>query len=188
MVSYLMYARAASRCCRTLLMSQSSAFDAMFSHDSKESLTGQIELSDSTPEAVEAMVSYLRHAQIPPNMDDHVFDIVRLAGRYLIDPLVRACENVMNRILGASNAVRILIAIDQHQLNTELREIVTDFMKDNIVEIMKEADWKLFMSEYPGLVNEFIIDLAEERKRLSEEVKEHRQEQENEDSDDMSSD
>ena len=121
-------------------------------------------------------------------MDEHVFDVVQLAGRYLIDPLVRACENVMNRILGVSNAVRILIAIDQHQLNTELREIVTDFMKDNIVEIMKEADWKLFMSEYPGLVNEFIIDLAEERKRLSEEVKEQRQEQENEDSDDMSSD
>ena len=193
-----------SRCSRTLLMSQSSAFDAMFSHDSKESLTGQIELSDSTPEAVEAMVSYLMYARIPEDMDEHVFDIVRLAGRYLIDPLVRACENVMNRILGVSNAVRIFIAIDQHQLNAELREIVTDFMKDHIAEIMKEADWKLFMSEYPSLVNEFIIDLAEERKRLSEEVKEQRhhphhhhhhhqvkeqrQEEENEDSDDMSSD
>ena len=176
-----------SRCCKTLLASQSAAFDAMFSHDSKESLTGQIELADSTPEAVEAMVSYLKLARIPSDMDDHVFDIVRLAGRYLIDPLVRACENVMNRILGASNAVRILIAIDQHQLNTELREIVTDFMKDNIVEIMQQEDWKLFMREYPSLVNDFIMDLAEERKRLSEEVKEQRQEQENEDSDDMSS-
>lgn len=172
------------KCAKVLLASQSAAFDAMFSHESKESLTGQVELEESTPHAVGAMLSYLKCARIPTNMEEHVFDIVSLAGRYLMDPLVRACENVMNDMLTVETAVRTLIAIDQHQLNTELREIVTDFMKDNISQIMKEADWKLFMSEYPNLVNEFIMDLAEERKRLADEVKEKR-EQDNEDSDDQ---
>ena len=175
------------KCAKILLVSQSAAFDAMFSHESKESLTGQIELEDSTPEAVAAMICYLKSARIPTNIEEHVFDIVRLAGRYLIDPLVRACENVMNSTLVVENAVQIYISIDQHQLNTELREIVSDFMKDKIVDIMKEPEWKLFMSEYPNLVNEFIADLADERRRLTEEVKVKR-EQEACDSDNLDSD
>jgi speckle-type POZ protein len=175
-------------CPRALLASQSAAFDAMFCHESRESQTGQIELEDSTPQAVEAMLVYLKTARIPGNIEEHVFDIVALAGRYLIDPLVRACENVMNSILSVENIVRILITIDQHHLNSELREIVTDYMKDNIGAIMKEPDWRLFMSEYPSLVNEFIMDLAEERRRLTEEVKEKREEQEAGDSDELSSD
>merc|ERR1712080_444002 len=114
-------------------------------------------------------------ASIPNNMDEHVFDIVSLAGRYFIYPLVRACENVMNRILSVNNVVQILIAVDRHQLNEELREIVISFMKDNIVAIMSSShDWKLCMAEYPDLVNQFISDLADDRNRLAEEVKNQR--------------
>lgn len=174
-------------CPKILLVSQSAAFEAMFSHDSKENLTGQIELEDSTPAAVNAMVTYLKKAQIPTGMQEDVLEIVKLAGRYLIDPLVRACENVMNNILAVDNAIQILISIDQHNLNSELREIVTDFMKDNISDIMKEADWKLFMAEYPAQVNDFIADLAEDRKRLGEEVKAKQEEQELGDKYDLSS-
>jgi len=143
---------------KLLLVSQSEIFAAMFEHETQEMLSNRVEIEDSNAKAVENMVSYLYSAVTPTGLEiNEVLDLVHLSSKYMLEPLLAGCKDLMESMMSPLNIVKILIVVDRHELGPAMRNIVLDFMKQNIKSIMEEEDWALLMREYPGLVNDFIL-------------------------------
>lgn len=146
-----------------ILTSQSEIFNKCLStkHNWHERTTRTICIEDSTTTAVQAMITYLETAQKPIAIqDDCVVDVLKLACRYMIHPLIRAMEERLYGSLDVENAGEIWLLAESLALSTAFKALVQDFIKENIVRVIPTEGWSKIQNLHPALVNVIMLKLA----------------------------
>ena len=70
------------------------------------------------------------------------------------------CESSLVDNLTAESVIETLIAIDLHFPNSQHRQKILDFIKDEAAQVVKSSHWKTFLVKYPDLVAEIVLSLA----------------------------
>jgi len=155
-------------CHKMLLTSQSPVFKAMFDQvDSKESRENAVDIQDCTPEAVQEFLFFLYNAMLRPFRFTHadlelMFGLVHLSSKYKVELLMSSCKDVLMDIMDVNNILRIKVVVDKYQLGSLISDMVSGFMKKNITVIVDQEEWSDFITEYPTLVTDFILDMNNE--------------------------
>jgi len=75
---------------RAVLAARSPVFQAMFTHDMTEKLSGQVKIPDCKPEVMRDFLHFLYHAKL--DSYDHADKLLELADKYQVASLEKACE------------------------------------------------------------------------------------------------
>jgi len=146
---------------RLILASMSTTFKTMLTNDSfAESKELVVEIVDSTPEIVGAMIYFMNNGVIPPNIDAISFDLIHLAQKYDLKDLLKACERSLVNNMAVENVINTLITLDLYVPTSEYRQKVIEFIKSNAKEVIKVKDWTKFLQNYPNLATEVFLSFA----------------------------
>eukprot|EP00092_Neocalanus_flemingeri_P053193 GFUD01062439.1.p1 GENE.GFUD01062439.1~~GFUD01062439.1.p1 ORF type:complete len:372 (-),score=83.63 GFUD01062439.1:113-1228(-) len=163
-------------CHKLILSSQSPVFKAMFEGDSKENKEGRVDIVDCTPEAVEEFLYFLYFAMLRParftSADlEQMLGLLHLTSKYQVEVLMTSCLDVIMDIMDLDNVLQILVVLDKYDVQSCAVKMVSDFMKENIVEIVNKEDWSEFVVNYPSLVKDFILFMNGEMINAKDDLK-----------------
>lgn len=85
-----------------ILMTHSDVFRAMFKHPGTiENQTSKLVLCDTTPVAVNQMLTYMYSGALPENfLDEHAPALMQIAEKYALEPLKLLCqEKLISRLV-----------------------------------------------------------------------------------------
>mmetsp|Transcript_88070 Transcript_88070/g.189025 ORF Transcript_88070/g.189025 Transcript_88070/m.189025 type:complete len:295 (+) Transcript_88070:54-938(+) len=97
-------------CHRSILAEASSVFEAALSSCMSEGKTGHLEILDSEPNVVKAMLSFLYTGSIDAGVEDYA-KLLALADRYGIDSLVQTCVRSLWEKLSPDNIIAVNRAV-----------------------------------------------------------------------------
>lgn len=143
---------------KTILVSRSPVFEAMFKNEMTENLSKTIDLSGIDPEAINIFLKYLYGTvqSIPPALLE---DVLGLGDKYDLDDLKQICGSGMLANLDVSTVIKFLVAADLYRMS-QLKRTFLDFLKTNLNEVMRSAAWITFLTNNVGLVNELFTLIA----------------------------
>lgn len=141
---------------KTILIARSPVFASMFKDDTKENITGTVEITDCTAAAFEAFLLYLYTASTDTMSQDNVFDLYYAADKYQVNDLKIECIEYMANNLSAENFCAVITFSLKHN-ESELQEIAIDFFCDNFKAIIKTVQWQRYLRDYPTEANELYI-------------------------------
>ena len=153
-------------CHKFLLTSQSPVFKAMFEMESKEKKENVVTMEDCTYEVVSAFVTYLYDARTGSQNYSHenlelIFGLLNLAHKYEVrGGLFSGCMDTLMDIMNTDNVLKIMAVADKFELETEMIDDVTKYMKENIEVIVTNEDWAAFVRDFPSLVTEFVVTIC----------------------------
>ncbi len=85
------------KCHKIILAARSEVFDTMFSHDdTKESLSGEIVITDVEPQVMEQMVNFIYADSCQANSWEEVVELLICADKYDLRGLKKACEEELS--------------------------------------------------------------------------------------------
>jgi len=149
------------KCHRNILASMSTTFKTMLTNDSfVESKELVVEIFDSTPKIVEAMLYFINNGIIPANIHAIAFDLIHLAQKYDLQDLLKACERSLANNMTVENVIDTLITLDLYVPTSEFRQKIIEFIKSNGKEVIKVKDWTKFVQNYPNLVTEVFLSFV----------------------------
>ena len=153
-------------CHKFLLTAQSPVFKAMFGTDSKESQENEVNIVDSNPEALQSFVEYLHTGNLLLDRSssdlDLIFGVLNLANKYQVQLLVDGCIDALMDIMDEFNVLKIMAVVDKLDVGDHVTDMVIDFMKENIRDIVENEDWDAFLCDHPTLVKDLILHMNEE--------------------------
>jgi len=82
---------------RAVLAARSPVFEAMFTHEMTEKLSGEVTISDCKPEAMRDFLHFLYHAKLESY--DHAAKLLELADRYQVATLKELCEAHLDSLI-----------------------------------------------------------------------------------------
>ena len=148
-------------CHKFLLISGSPVFRAMFDMDSKENRENVVAIEDCNQETLEAFVTYLYDARMSKNYSPEdlelVFGLLYMANKYQVHELLLGCMDTLLNIMNTDNVLKILAVVVKLELGDEIKDQLTNFMKENIVLVADSEEWAPFLSDYPSLMKDFVI-------------------------------
>ena len=161
-------------CHKFLLISQSPVFKAMFQMESKEKEQNVVNIVDCAPEVVEEFVRYLYKGVMLSSAKplELMFGLLNLANKYQVDLLKAECVDVLMDMMDVDNVLRIFAVVDKIDPQSDVNDMVIDFVKKNLKVIVKKEDWFSFLSDYPSLATDFVLNMHQElndRKDLKDE-------------------
>ena len=80
--------------------------------------------------------------------------LLEMAVKHNFTKLVKACEKSYLLTLQVSNCLESLLVVDNFLPNSEVRQTIINFIRVNLEEVMKEANWDKFIQHCDELVNE----------------------------------
>ena len=117
-----------------------------------------MEINDSSPEIVEALLEFMSKGQIPSDIDISM-ELIQKADLYGLDLLTKACVASMVKNLSSDNALEVLIIVDKlnYVPKPEHRQKIVAFIKKEANQVAKSNDWERFLQNYPSLVTEIFL-------------------------------
>lgn len=162
---------------KLFLSLRSKFFKAMFVFDKKKTKT---EIDDSSPEMVFVMLKFMSDGDMPKDIIQIAMELIPVTDKYGPESLTKVCaESIMNN-LSPENAVESLILIDRHQHG--LRPKVLKFIRKAAVQVVNSNDWDKFVKEFPALVKDIILAMAENPSNSEAEVSSDSEEESSSDS------
>jgi len=157
-------------CHKFLLMTQSPVFKAMFEMNSMEKETNTVKIVDCTPDVVEEFVMYLYRGKLVSQAKplELMFGLLNLAEKYQIKLLIDECVDVLMDIMDVNNVLKIYAVVDKLDLGSDVTNMIIDFMKDNIEVIVDKEDWSPFLSDFPSLMKDFVLNMSEALKQAKD--------------------
>jgi hypothetical protein len=153
-------------CHKFLLVSQSPVFKAMFGTDSKESRENVVKIVDSTPSALKTFVRFLYSGNLLLERLacdlDHIFGVINLANKYQVDILMDGCIDELMDIMDVDNVLKIMAVLDKVNAEDNVIEMVINFMKKNVEDVVENREWAAFVSDHPTLVKDLLLNMNQE--------------------------
>uniref|UniRef100_A0A914DDZ4 Speckle-type POZ protein n=1 Tax=Acrobeloides nanus TaxID=290746 RepID=A0A914DDZ4_9BILA len=137
-----------------ILMAHSEVFRAMFSHkETKENVESRIDLMDTSPVAVQHMLTYMYSGSISEDLTDEEAPLVmEIAEKYGLDALKILCQQKLIPRLNKNNVCAMLELADTHNAPL-LMDACIPIICINVNELMKSDDWKDLRTSNLKLVN-----------------------------------
>ena len=118
---------------KVILAARSSVIRKAVTTDMSEKNKDELEIRDSTPEAVKAMLYHINTGGVPDNISDIVDKLLHLSVVYDLQSLKMACEKTLLDDLTTTNAINTLILADrQGDLTRKLTNIQWEIFWKNI--------------------------------------------------------
>ncbi len=147
------------KCHKLVLAARSDVFRAMFSHETtKEAITSEIEITDSSPDAVRQMLKFLYTDECEA-MEDHVFGLMPLADKYNLSRLRLKCESWMADNICDDNAADILRLADMHNL-PQLSTVAANYIVRHMEGVKKTEGWERMRKEWPGALAKLVETMS----------------------------
>lgn len=157
-------------CHKFLLITQSPVFRAMFDMNSMENKTNTVKILDSSPDVVEELVKYLYEGTLSGAKSvELMFGLLNLAEKYQMGLLTAESLDVLIDIMDVDNILKIYAVVDKLDLTElDVTDLIIDFMKNNIDVIVDKEDWSSFLSDYPSLMKDFVLNLTKALKQAQD--------------------
>ena len=135
---------------KAVLASQSPVFKSMLETEMKEKKSSTIEISDTDPDVISAMLSYL-YTGSAPNMETMAEELLIIANKYQILELLALCEKKLLSNITVANVVDLLILADMHNAK-DLKQACSKYIYRNSMEVRRTSQWNELKSKFPLLL------------------------------------
>ena len=146
-------------CHKHILACRSDVFKAMMTSDTKEAKDSCVDIVDSEPRYVRAMLAYLYTDRLPNDLDER-FNLVQLAEKYNIVPLAELCWKSLSDLLAQSNVIkvyRLAKMFCKKKVEDEAANFLANLERETIKEVLRSEEWKALLKEDPDSTN-FLIE------------------------------
>ena len=145
---------------KSILSARSEYFKAMFRHGGLcESTHNQVEIPNQNTKNFSLMLEFLYTNSIK-NIDsynsDDIIALLNISNEYLLDELKHVAIQAVRNLLNEDNICKFTLLCDKTH-NHDLREICSNYLKDNISNIKKNKRFRDEILESPELAL-FLID------------------------------
>ena len=130
---------------KVILASASPVFDRMFSHEMRENIMNQVEVTETDPDVFNEMLRYIYTGNVE-DLSDVAFDLYELANKYDIRGLRVRCEQCLLHTLSVENVIHVLELADGHNA-THLKNECIAFIDKNFDEVRKTDPFKTVKRE-----------------------------------------
>ena len=141
----------------------------MLQADMEEKREGIIDIKDFSPNAVQAMLSYMYTSTLVlgAHEQDHLEDIFKAADQYQLDLLKKICEKFLCRDLAKENCLIYLILGDMYQAE-KLKKCSMEMLFKNMNEVFTQSpeDWARFVKSQPELTVEITTEMARRHRQF----------------------
>ena len=100
-----------------MLSARSSVFSAMFSHKgTKETDTNEVDITDCEGDTMKMFLQYIYTGDLPEATFEVAEELIDIATKYDVQPLVTACAEILGANLDEDNAIRVAILCDLYNM------------------------------------------------------------------------
>lgn len=136
---------------RNILAARSPVFAAMFQHNMKEAITGQVNIEDSEPDIFKQLLHYIYSGRISTPLTDAIAQpLFLVADKYNIKDLKKECTTFLLTCVRMDNVVGLLVWANLHSVDA-LKEVTLTFVAHNAKDICRLKDWEELTKNYPDL-------------------------------------
>ncbi len=147
------------KCHKLVLAARSDVFRAMFSHETtKEAITSEIEITDSSPDAIRQMLKFLYTDECEA-MEDYALELLPLADKYNLLRLRLKCEWWMAENICDDNAADILRLADMHN-SLEVSTVAANYMVLHMESIKATEGWERMRKEWPRALAKLVETMS----------------------------
>lgn len=140
------------RLLKSVLGARSPVFAAMFRHETRETISGVVPISDCSVDTFHTFARYLYTGKVDELSPANVFDLFRVADKYLVKDLADDCVDYMRNTLSVDTFCdTVQVALDHE--DELLMDKITYMMTDQMEEILETEQWKSFLLENPLRAN-----------------------------------
>ena len=143
---------------KAVLASQSPVFRRMLESDMKEQRTSVIEISDTDPQVISNLLTYLYTGDVP-DVDTLANKLLVVANKYDLSQLFEICENKLKSDINDSNFIDLLIFADLYNA-ANLKRACLIFIYCNSLVVYSSSRWKEFKQNNDGH-NSLLLEILE---------------------------
>jgi len=143
---------------KLILAAASPVFKAMFKEGTKEHQENYVNIQDIDSAIFEVFLRYLYTGQVD-KLDGMCLDLFAPADKYDVQPLREICIRHMATNISVDNAVNVLILAERHCMDSTKSSALL-FISKHVCDVMTKDAWIPFIENYPHLVTELILALA----------------------------
>jgi speckle-type POZ protein len=124
---------------KAILAMGSPVFAAMFTHPTKEMLSGEVEVEDVDPDVFQEVLRYM-YTGSPQStaMDTMALGLLAAAEKYLLDQLKTRCESHLIRKMSAKNCLDLLTRTTHHPAE-HLKKFAIEYFRSYPSKFMLES-------------------------------------------------
>jgi speckle-type POZ protein len=144
---------------KLVLSARSEYFAGMFGSDFKESKEKVVEIEEDE-DLFKEMIEIFYTNDVSKVDFEVALELIVLARKYLVEELVKSCEEIIIKDMTLENCLEILLVADSVQSNP-FKDRTIGFISANIKAAMKTPGWENLMAEKPNLALEVTTKLLE---------------------------
>jgi len=147
---------------KNVLASRSDVFKEMLENDDKK-IHGDLEITDTSPITFKIVIDHIYTGKIPNSIDNAAEELFRLATKYNLQFLAKACELSLLEQLTEKNALETLKTLDKHNSSTEAKNDVIKYITLNATNIVDTEEFQQFADKQPKLMIEIVRQFATQK-------------------------
>ena len=151
---------------RDILRARSQVFKSMLTHDMTEKNSGVIDIPDCDPQAFEQFLSYIYTGKVDSLKESNMLHLYYIADKYDKKELKGICRDFIKKSLTVNNVCGV-IQLALNHTDSGLLQYVTEYFKDNTLDIMGTVEWQTFIKENATAANELMIKSFEKLKNAN---------------------
>jgi hypothetical protein len=145
---------------KLVLAARSEYFAALFGPDFKESKEKVVEIEEDDEELFKEMIQIFYTNDVSEVDVDKAMELIVLARKYLVEELVKSCEEIIIKNMTVENCLEILLVADYIQSKL-FKDRAIGFISANIKSVMKAPGWEALKADKPNLVIEVTTKMLE---------------------------
>jgi len=142
---------------KIILKARSSYFSNMFESGMRESVNGEVEVTDVDPDVFRGMLGYVYGDCIPKNLDNIATRLFTAADKYDFEELKEICAKNIAANLKADNVVDALLLAERHHLH-ELMPHGKAVLRANINAVKDSVAGRAKLIENLKLLFDLFVD------------------------------
>ncbi len=128
---------------KSILVTRSKYFAAMFQHPTKEQSTDQIKIEDIEPQVFQELLRFIYTGRVPlDKLETMAVGLFIAADNYLIDELKMKCENYLLLHMSPDNCVILLLHGDLNNPAEYMKKAAKFFRRYPSQVVMATDEWK----------------------------------------------
>ncbi|EFX77551.1 hypothetical protein DAPPUDRAFT_32754, partial [Daphnia pulex] len=134
-----------------ILAARSPVFAAMFQHNMKEAITGEVDIEDIQPDIFDQLLHYIYSGRMSKPMTEASAHLLYAAAdKYDIADLKKDCVKFLLSCVRVDNVLNLMIWSHNFSI-TKAKEATVAFAARHGKEICKLESWERLTENYPGL-------------------------------------
>ncbi|XP_057318199.1 speckle-type POZ protein-like [Microplitis mediator] len=144
---------------KTLLMTRSPVFSAMFIYKLKENRENKVTIPDMDPDTCEKLLEFIYTDNVT-NIDEVSERLYEVADKYQLPTLKELCEESFCKNVNVENAIQYLVLLDRHNTRGEFFKYILDFIAINSKKIIETPEFKALEKSHTELLMTIVTKIC----------------------------